>query len=422
MSSDPDYASIVHNEEATAELRIAKALEEAKAEASRIATEAINEALKARDLKNAPLFGNEIRDATQVNYRPALQMERENIVKKSELPTLKRDIPPFLSDEEKMFLPNRRKPYAFCLDVYGETVGIWPGVLLTARTMISALSEDGRISISGQDAIPTTDIVYADNIDYDVEAPTELPWVGDVYGYWEANDQGEVTLFDIRGPEKPDAESISALSQSMQRDTPAGKYCILIGSVSVDKVVKQHVSSDIPWFVTILRGPHGSSSYSGTSDSSGSSDSGGSTSDSGGSTSGSDKSTCIVPASWARTGYTALFTMESPEVVFRDAFKDLQLRKKVSRFLIDPRFTEACVAHTIRAIGYSANKPHPLGISVEHGQLVIEKPLFAGDMIAQVEITGIRRGFYGMRFPLRDAEQFKANEATLNAAYPAKNL
>jgi hypothetical protein len=103
MSSELDYASIGENKEADAELKIAKALEEAKAEASRIAIEAVNEALKAQDLKNAPVFGNEERDTGQVNYRPALQMERENIVKKAELPTPKRDIPSFLSEEEKTF-------------------------------------------------------------------------------------------------------------------------------------------------------------------------------------------------------------------------------------------------------------------------------------------------------------------------------
>jgi uncharacterized membrane protein YgcG len=321
------------------------------------------------------------------------------------------------------------KPFAFALEVRASGAAIWPGVLLSARTTIPVTKTGDVISVAGQNPIPTTDVIEADNITYGVDDVTELGWFGNVYAYWEANESGEVTLFDIRGPAQPDAENIGALDANLQRSTPQGKYYVHIGSVAATEEIDQKVSSDIPWFVTILKGPSGSSSSfgpsgndSGSGDSSSSSDSGGSTSDSGGSTSGSDKSTCIVPASWAKTGYTALFTMESPEVIFRDAFKDLQLRKKVSRFLIDPRFTEACVAHTIRAIGYSANKPHPLGIAIEQGQLVIEKPLFAGDMIAQVEITGIRRGFYGMRFPLRDKEQFEANEATLNAAYPAKNL
>jgi hypothetical protein len=35
-----------------------------------------------------------------------------------------------------------------------------------------------------------------------------------------------------------------------------------------------------------------------------------------------------------------------------------------------------------------------------------------------LQLVGIRRGFLGQRFPLRTREQFEANEAFINSAYP----
>lgn len=138
--------------------------------------------------------------------------------------------------------------------------------------------------------------------------------------------------------------------------------------------------------------------------------------------SGSDKSTAIVPASWLVQGYTAVFTMESPEVVFRDLFRDVPITGRVTRCRIDPRFIEVCAPGTLRACGITSDAPVALGVTIDDGWLIITSPLMCRPKIAQVEITGVRKGFVGMRFPARDREQFEANEATLNSAYPAKKF
>lgn len=326
------------------------------------------------------------------------------------------------------------KPFAFALAHGEEGASIWHGSLLSCRTIIPVKKSGEDIVIAGQAPIPTTEYIPADNLDTDLRLQTHLGWYGNVYGYWEADDYGTVSLFDIRGPDEPAGEDISTLNPDLTRTTPAGKYYVLIGNVEDDSPVVQNISSDIPWFVTILRGESSGSSSgsvtissfspsnsSGASSSalSGSSAGSGSGSGSGGS---SSKSTCIVPATWMPTRFTALFTMESPEVVFRDSFRDLPIRDRISRFRLDHRFIEVCAPGTIRALAVTSDRPCRLGVSIDGGEVVIERPWFSRDVIAQVEIEGIRNGFVGMRFPARDKEQFEANERTLNAAYPAKDL
>lgn len=136
---------------------------------------------------------------------------------------------------------------------------------------------------------------------------------------------------------------------------------------------------------------------------------------------GTSKDTAIVPASWSKHGYTAVFVMEHPEVVFRDTFKDLLVSQPIQRFRIDPRFIEVCEKDSIRAIGITSSEPIPLGVHIGKGWLTIKRDPGVAT-IAQVEITATRNGFADMRFPDRDREQFDANEATLNSAYPAKDL
>lgn len=168
----------------------------------------------------------------------------------------------------------------------------------------------------------------------------------------------------------------------------------------------------------------GSSSGSSDSSSSGSSDGSstdGSVGPSSGGSNGSDKSTAIVPAAWSPHGYTALFTMESPEVLFIDWMRDIPIRRGINIIPIDPKFASVCEKNTLRAF-CSSDNPAPLGVSVKGENLIIKAPFFSRRSIAQVAIFGKRRGFLHLRLPDRDKEQFDANERTLNSAYPAKNL
>lgn len=323
----------------------------------------------------------------------------------------------------KSHSPRDPKPFAFALAHGEEGASIWHGALLTSITTINVIREDGKNYIQSQDPIPKLEYLPAANLNPDLRLQTHLGWYGDVYAYWEADDGGNVSLFEIRGPSQPSGQDISELNEELERYETNGKYYVLIGTVDENSPVEQNISGDIPWFVTILRGEDGSSSSSSSSSSVSSGQSSGSVpSGSGGGSGGSSKSTCIVPASWLRSRFTALFTMEAPEVVFRDTLRDLPIRCRVSRFRLDHRFIEVCAPGTLRVVGITSDKPCRLGVRIEGDDVVVTRPWFSGDVNAQVEIEGIRKGFVGMRFPARDKEQFEANERMLNSAYPAKDL
>jgi hypothetical protein len=135
---------------------------------------------------------------------------------------------------------------------------------------------------------------------------------------------------------------------------------------------------------------------------------------------GSQKSTAIVPASWQPTGYTALFIHEMPEVRFDDVIVDVGplVDKEVK---IDPRFLEVCDAGTIEVCGVSCDYPVAIGAKVMGSVVSLWLSKHNPDAIVRIVIrlTGVRRGFSGVRFPARTHEQFLANERFINSAYPS---
>ena len=137
--------------------------------------------------------------------------------------------------------------------------------------------------------------------------------------------------------------------------------------------------------------------------------------------SGSDKSTAIIPASWASTGYTALFIHEMPEVRFDDVIIATVPQSDASQVQIDSRFVEACEPGSLEVCGIAPDKPISVGASVHGDRIWIRcAPPEPGESVRLVlRVTGIRRGFAGKRFPLRTREQFEANERFINSAYPA---
>lgn len=115
--------------------------------------------------------------------------------------------------------------------------------------------------------------------------------------------------------------------------------------------------------------------------------------------------------------------MEAPEVLFYDIG-----RAKVNGFRtvveIDPWFVDVCEPGTLKVLGPCADRAAIVGGRIQGGNAIIEtvwipwmKPEFV-----DFQIVGVRKGFKGMRFPLRDKEQFEANERHLNSAYPAKDF
>lgn len=136
--------------------------------------------------------------------------------------------------------------------------------------------------------------------------------------------------------------------------------------------------------------------------------------------SGSDKSSAIVPASWSPTGYVALFIHEMPEVRFDDVMV-VNVPQENQDIKIDPHFVEVCERGSIEVCGIVPDKPILVGARA-HGdkirlQFAQEDSKHAVRLV--IRLTGIRRGFAGKRFPRRTREQFLANEAFINSAYPS---
>jgi hypothetical protein len=127
-----------------------------------------------------------------------------------------------------------------------------------------------------------------------------------------------------------------------------------------------------------------------------------------------------VPASWTEDGYTALFTVEAPGVEFTDQIV-VTIPQRDTEIDMDPRFIEVCERDTIECYGAQPNRPMLVGAEVV-GPVV--KVRFGDQEQSDetvrlvVSLRGCRRGFAGVRFPNRTAEQFAANERFLKSAHP----
>ncbi|TWU22446.1 hypothetical protein Pla52o_35020 [Novipirellula galeiformis] len=132
----------------------------------------------------------------------------------------------------------------------------------------------------------------------------------------------------------------------------------------------------------------------------------------------SDKSTAIVPASWTHGGYTALFTLEAPEVRFDDVMT-IKTRETDFTVAVDPHFFEVCEKGTIAVCGAVADVPVVVGASVDKDTIRVRlSDHDFGEAVITLRLTAVRRGFAGKRFPNRTREQFEHNENFLRSAYP----
>jgi len=319
-----------------------------------------------------------------------------------------------------------RKPFSFALAHGFEGASIWHGCLLTTITIIRVVEEDGKIHILSQDPIPKLQYTPAENLDENLLVQTHLGWYGDVYAYWEADESGEVTLFDIRGPDEPDGQDISELEPDLTRAHPDGKYFILIGTVNEFNPVEQKISSDIPWAVTILTGAEDSSSgRSGSSNGKGSSGRSGSSNGEGsssglGSSESEKSSNAIVAAPWAKGKHVALATIESNQVLFEFVVRDIALRGRTTMVRIDPRFLYVCEPDSICvASAPCGDEPYPVGVSVKGGLLVLNAYARKDrrPKCVNVRLTGIRKGFGEWDMPSRTAKQKAQSEEARRREY-----
>lgn len=133
----------------------------------------------------------------------------------------------------------------------------------------------------------------------------------------------------------------------------------------------------------------------------------------------SEKSTAIVPAYWTKGGYTALFCVEAPDVRFTDILRT-GLSRRVTRLKLDPRYVAVCEPDSIEVVSVTPEQPMRVGARVEGGFVILTRSIWSGPCRATVYVSGIRKGFAGLRFPDRNQAEFKANERFLKSARPRK--
>lgn len=157
------------------------------------------------------------------------------------------------------------------------------------------------------------------------------------------------------------------------------------------------------------------------SDSDSDSPSGGSGSPSGGSGgsggSGSSKDSAIVPVNWTKTGYTALYCVEAPDVRFEDTIV-VERPKWARNWSVNTcgRFRSVLEDGSMEVVAYTADKPVPVGFSIdEQGVLTVRTSYFPFHRPNRlvVKLAGIRRGFAGVKFEEKTQAEFDANEKRL---------
>ncbi|MBC7077345.1 MAG: hypothetical protein H5T92_03425 [Synergistales bacterium] len=108
-----------------------------------------------------------------------------------------------------------------------------------------------------------------------------------------------------------------------------------------------------------------------------------------------------------------------PEVRFDDILV-VEIPQKNQEIPIDFRFVEVCEKNSLEVCGFASDKPVALKAKVVGDKVQLEFEQQKEEKIRIVlRLTGIRRGFAGKRFPRRTREQFLANEAFINSAYPS---
>lgn len=170
----------------------------------------------------------------------------------------------------------RYRDFAFQL-LHGDGgAQIYWGCLVKTVCLIDTEPIDDGVAnvnfgISGQPAISGPETIEPNNLDTDHQLSTHLGWWGNVYLYWECDYDGEVTYCDIRGPGEPTGDEIPALEKTGTYPDTAltrtgdgtASYFILLGTVPSSGPVNQIISSDVYWYITIVReasGATGSSS------------------------------------------------------------------------------------------------------------------------------------------------------------------
>lgn len=140
--------------------------------------------------------------------------------------------------------------------------------------------------------------------------------------------------------------------------------------------------------------------------------------DSDDSNTGSSKDSAILPVNWSPTGFAALYCVESPDVRFDDTL--VVERPKGARNWTQQtcgRFRSVLADDTLEVVSYTSDKPGRVGLTVNSdGVLSISTSLnpFTRPNRLVVRLTGIRRGFKGVRLEHKTQAEYTANEMRLS--------
>jgi hypothetical protein len=111
-------------------------------------------------------------------------------------------------------------------------------------------------------------------------------------------------------------------------------------------------------------------------------------------------------------GYRELYCVEAPEVLFIDV-ADVDIQNSSHTFDISPIFIEACEKDSIRVMGYSCERPTPLGITIENNKICVS--IYSHyPTKATITLCGVRKDFKGWRFRERSAEDAHKNNEFWN--------
>ena len=161
------------------------------------------------------------------------------------------------------------KPYGFALRNGTTGARIYFGSLLASVTKIKFVrrdligTADAPFNVLEEEvAIPKLVQYIPTNLDTDFgyKNATELSWFGDVFLYWEIDDQGDIVAdtVEIKGPGEPDGFDVPKLKKDLSRDwgvanPKRGKYFIKIGNVDgTTREVTQLISGDVHWHICFL--------------------------------------------------------------------------------------------------------------------------------------------------------------------------
>lgn len=332
----------------------------------------------------------------------------------TEMPALKGFTdPPFKARRQKNLPPpGGGKPFAFALGKADDGATIWWGMLAAKIQIINFTREDGFLTSVTQPPIYKTDFYPVSGIDTDTTKPTALGFWGDVYVYWEADESGFISVVEIRGPDAPDGEEIGEMEADFSREVTSGKYFVKIGTVPKTGDIDQQISSDIPWFATVVKGTDTNGSDVTPSD--------GSTPGSGASSGiGSSKDTAVVLG--PNGTMVKWYAMEASEVLFFD-FQEFQVGHGTTRIEIDPVVLFGIEKGTARAWG----SPDVGNVNVViEGDHIVVRPRFSKrhrQQTVQVMLKGVRRGFKDIRNAHASYDDLVDNECRLNPRMTRKQI